>query len=53
MKNVSKQWFFGLENPQQVEKNVLSLKLSILVYENHTWFFWKWISPSDLAVILP
>ena len=53
MKNVSKEWFFGLENSQQVERNLLSLNLSILVYKNHRRSFWKWISPLDLAAILP
>ena len=53
MKNLLKKWFFGLESSQQTEMNLLSLKLSILVYENHTGSFWKWISPLGLVVIFP
>ena len=53
MRNLLKKWFFGLESSQQTEMNLLSLKLSILVYENHTGSFWKWISPLGLVVIFP
>ena len=53
MKNLLKKWFFGLESSQQTEMNLLSLKLSILVYENHTGSFWKWISLLGLVVIFP